>query len=282
MKTSLIVILILGGLAAGCGLDRTTAPKPHEASWNLVRFHETTSAVEGSYKDLFVRSDGAITLDDGRGDAVSAVGLLAGEKLETLARLIDALPPQSYLPPTPCTTDGFFVSVARDGAVTTYASGLCDPATPASLSNVSTLMQELLAEVTSPRTQFVPFTILLQGTASAVTLPRREVIQDRDALMRILSTHRPDQPVAVPQVDFKRQMVVAEFLGTREGDGYGVTVASAGKTEDGWLRIGFVRTEPNLACVSSSAATQPFVLVALERRSGGILYETTTAVTPCP
>lgn len=281
MKHFLIITLALGGFAAGCGLDRTTAPAPHEASWNLVRFHESVGENEESYHDLFVRADGVITLDDGRGNVASAVGLLAGENLETLARLIDALPPHSYVPPVPCAEDGFFVSVARDGEVLSYASDSCDPMPPEPLTEISTLLQDLLDEVDAPRTQVVPYSILLQGTSSAVSEARRDVIRDRDSLIRLLGAHHPEGPVALPDVDFTRQMIVAEFLGQRPSGGYSVTVEGAGKTESGWLQLEFVRAEPSPSCPAPLQSTQPYVLVAIERRSGGLLYKVQTVVTPC-
>jgi hypothetical protein len=237
----------------------------------LVRYHETAGGQNGSYLDLTVRPDGELTLD-GRGNEASR-GLLAGEKLETLARLIDALPPQSYGPPTPCSEDGFFVSVTRGGEVLTFASGSCDVSAPAPLTDLSQLFQDLAAQAGEHRVRPVQYQILTHGIYSAIREPGRVIVRDRDALVQLLKAHRPNAPVAIPRVDFSTQMVVAAFLGDCPGSGYALDLDAAEETESGWLRIRFVRTAPPADCAAGGGITQPFVMFAVERRPGDVLFE---------
>jgi hypothetical protein len=279
MKNFLLLTLAFGWFTAGCGWDRATAPRLQEPSWGLVRFHETIDGPEAGYVDLTVRPDGELTLADGRGNAPSSRGLLAGEKLETLARLVDALPPQSYAPLSPCTPDGFFVSVTRGGEVLTFASGTCDAGCPESLSGLSDLFHGLAAELGEPRTQPVPFRVLLRGTASAVHVGEREIVRDRDAFVALLARHCAGGPVAVPRIDFGTEMVVAEFLGDRPSGGYFVDASAVERTESGWMRISFDEVAPGPSCPVTQGRTQPFVVLAVQRQDGDVLFSSSSTET---
>jgi hypothetical protein len=280
MKNLLYIAMILSGLAAGCAWDNSTAPQAQEPTWNLVRFHETAAA-DDSFRDLSVRTDGELTLIDGRGDGMSERGLLAGEKLETLARLIDALPPQSYAASSPCNSDGFFVSITRGGEVLTYASGSCDAGAPAALTELHQMFDRLALEVLDHKVVTVEFRTLQAGAQSHIRTARRMVIRDRDALVQLLREHQPDQPVAIPRVDFSRQMVVAEFSGDRPTGGYEVGVAGIERTDSGWLRVRLDEVEPGSRCAVSPAVTQPFTIVVVDGHDPDVLFESDVTTTRC-
>lgn len=281
MKNFLITILVLGMAAAGCGREHPTTPVPQLHSWDQVILAETRDGAGEPGSEVTVRSDGALTLVIGRGNLVSSRGLLAGERLETLARLIDALPPSSYAAPDPCAADGFVVTVAGGGVVRTFASGSCDLAAPEAVRRLQEFLSELGASTQAPRLVVVPFQVLLHGTSSSVHRPVRAVLQDRDALARFLREHAPDQPTAVSWVDFARQVVVAEWLGDRPRTEYTVELDGAEITLSGWFRLRFHRFTPGPACPTGDQVTQPFVLVALNRHPEQMLFEDTTEEVTC-
>lgn len=281
MRFRLTTIAFGALVTAGCSSDRATDPELQGDGWSLVRLHEQASG--GGYQDLSVQPDGSIWLDDGRsGDRSSARGLLAGERLETLARLIDDLPRRSYSGADQCSGSSFFVSVTRGGEVTTFATNECDLAAPTSLGPVRATLAMVAEEVLEPRFQPLPFRVLVAGEASRIQEARRVVIESRDALLRLLAEHNPTAPVVLPQVDFRHQVVVARFLGAKPSGGFDVGVEFVERTETGWLRVEYVEETPGSECAVSMAPTQPFVLIAVERpESGGFLFESRTIAAPC-
>jgi hypothetical protein len=132
-----------------------------------------------------------------------------------------------------------------------------------------------------PKVHTAPATVLLSGAHSRITESHREVILDLDGLDRLLKTHDPGGAIAIPRVDFRSQMVVAEFLGTRPTTGYRVSVDVPEVTESDWLRIPLKIVEPGTACSVSQRQTQPFVIFAVERHPENILFESTRLVPPC-
>jgi hypothetical protein len=220
-------------------------------------------------------------LEDGRtGDASSARGLLAGERLETLARLIGDLPRRSYTPADECAEDGFFISLTREGQVVTFASNSCDPAAPQVLSDLRDLLSTVISEVREPRLQSVPFEVLASGSTSGIVEPRRQVVRSMSALLQILQQHDPAHAVALPQVDFQKQIVVARFLGQRPSGGHDVSLEFVERTDAGWLSLHYLEEAPGV-CAVSPHPTQPFVIVAVERPEGGILFESKTVEAGC-
>lgn len=267
-------------VAAGCSSDRSTDPGQQDDGWSLVRLHEQAPA--GGYQDLSVQPDGSLWLEDGRsGDRSSSRGLLAGERLETLARLIDDLPRRSYSDESQCVDGTYFISVTRGGEVTTFATNVCDLEAPRSLSPVRETLAMVAEEVTAPRFEAVPFRVLAVGETSRIGQARRIVVESRDALLRLLEEHNPTAPIALPQVDFRQQVVIARFLGAKPSGGFGVDVEFVERTETGWLRVEYAEQAPTSDCGVSLAPTQPFVLIAVERPDGGFLFESRTIAARC-
>jgi hypothetical protein len=247
----------------------------------MVRLHEVPDGPGGPFQDLTIEPDGKLTLWVAPGEGASARGLLAGERLETLARLIDALPPNSYSPSEPCATDRFFVSVTRGAEVRTYASGACDAAAPEALAELRRELSNVAGAVGRPR-RAVLHRVLAQGDRSGIASERIAVVRSEAELVRLLSEHRRDgAPIAIPRVDFSREMVVARFLGDSPR-GTSLGFAAAERTDDGdrWLRLGFSLAEPGVGC-DADGTTRPFVLVAVEREDEEILFETERSVFTC-
>lgn len=282
MKRLLYITSIASVLAAGCTWERT-APSAQGPAWDRVQLHETADGA--AVHDLSVRTDGELSLVDSRGDGGSSQGLLAGEKLETLARLIDRLPPSSYASSAPCTSDGFVVSVTRGGEVLTYESGSCDQTQPAGLSDLHQTLDGLIAQLQSGNQKPNPiaFTVLSEGTSCAIHQARQEVIRDRDALMGLLREMQPGRPVGIARADFSRQMVVAVFAGDKPTGGYALTADGANESSPGWLQIHLreVAPSPDARCAGAPGTTQPFVLIAVDSADASVSFESTVVVTRC-
>src|SRR5690606_25260131 len=277
-RSFLPIALVALVLTAGCGSDRTTGPGAAQDEWSQVRFHQASG---NGYRDLTLQPDGVLWLEDGRtGDASSARGLLAGERLETLARLIDDLPRRSYAPQSSCGEDGYFVSLTLDEEVLTFASNPCDLDAPESLVALRDLLSMVVAEVREPRLQTVSFEVLARGRHSGIRSPRQEVIDNLRDLIKLLQQHDPDNPVAVPRIDFRTQIVIANFLGEKPSGGHDVDLDYVERTDAGWLSLHYVQETPG-QCAVSTLLTQPYVIVAVERPEGGFIFESRTVEAGC-
>lgn len=264
-------------LLSACGSDRVAQPEP--AAFSELRFHEVDGAAGGDFQDLAIDAAGQMVLTVGRGDGQSVRGLLAGEKLETLARLINALPPDSYAPATGC-APSFFLVVRTPAGERNYASGTCDASAPEALNQLRAQLTSVVTEVREPRVQPVAYRVILSGKQSSIRGAERDVVRNQDQLIALLSRHSNRGNVAVPRVDFGREMVIAEFLGDRMGQDASLSVLGIEQTEDGWLRVRWNESSQGTECADPSTV-QPFVLVAIPRQAGDLLFSTERTVLPC-
>ncbi len=135
-------------------------------------------------------------------------------------------------------------------------------------------------EVREPRLQTVDFRVFASGSVSEIDRPRREVVEDMQELVELMQQHDPSHPVALPRVDFRNQIVIAHFLGERPSGGYDVSLDFVERTDAGWLSLHYVEELPGV-CTVSALPTQPYVIVAVERPEGGLLFESRTVEARC-
>lgn len=68
----------------------------------------------------------------------------------------------------------------------------------------------------------------------------------------------------VPELDFRRETVVALFLGTKSSGGYGVRVIDV-RDEQGELYLDLQFTEPGPGSITTQALTSPWLIVRVQR-----------------
>ena len=277
MRSIPMTLLALGALlAVGCS-DQSTEPAA-EMSWDWVRLHEGGSE---TYSDLSIGANGEFVLDtSSRGEGLPARGLLAGERLETLARIIGELPLGSYSSPGSC-DEGFFLSVTRDGGVTTYRVDDCDDAVPQPLDELHRLLSDFASGMGDPqRLDPDAARVLASGVHSAIHTTREVVIDNRDELFALLREHQPGGVVALPAVDFRREVVVGIFAPSATGGSFlGLGPVESG--ENGWLTVEILATVPGERCAVTLAPTEPFLLLAVKRPGGGLVLDRRTEVQRC-
>jgi hypothetical protein len=264
-RASALLGLAIGslGLFIGCSGDGPAAP---ERTWEEVRYHWSAVPDGESFGDLIVRSSGEMVWDL-QGERAPSRGLLAGGNLETLTRLIDALPPAGYQGQQDCNRV-FFVTVASGGTQVSYSAGGCDASAPAALRELASGFDSLVDEATSHRTTVVPVRVLARGTQSRVVFESRRVAANRDQLLSMLDLLGAGRPPLISGVDFRREIVVGVFLGDRSSAGFEVDVTGAYRTEGGKLVLVENWSEPGPDCVSATLLTRPYALVAVEAQPG--------------
>lgn len=262
-STLLGIGLLVMSFMTGCSGDGPSAPN---RTWEEVRYHWSEGQSGEGFGDLVVRSSGEMVWNL-QGERAPSRGLLAGGNLETLTRLIDALPPAGYHGPQNCERD-FFVTVTLDGMQVSYSAGICDGAAPASLVDLAASFDSLVHEATSSRTTIVPCRVLATGSLSRVDFEERRIAANRDQFLSMLDLLGSDRPVVMGGVDFRNEIVIGVFLGERASAGYSVDVTGAYRTENGKLVLVENWTEPGTSCATTVQATRPYALVAVTARPG--------------
>lgn len=277
-RGGLVCLLVLA--AAGCGEESAFRPAP---TWSEVRYHwsdtvgDPASSLSG---DVIVRSGGEIDLVL-RGEGAAARGLLAGENLETLARLIDALPPAGYSGEADC-EESFFLSVATPDERRAYSGSPCDPAMPEPLLALTAEMRRWVEEDWARRPETVAFRILAEGSGSPVAREGIRIVEGRDGLVRLIESLGPDGPVVLPAIDFRKEIVVAVFLGDTESAAASVTIAGAHRTEGGQVVLTERRVVSAPGCPAAEPRSGPFVIAVVEASKGDdLLIETETVLVAC-
>lgn len=116
---------------------------------------------------------------------------------------------------------------------------------------------------------------LSRGLTSGLQEPRRLVLRDEAAYLRVWAEHAADvnRPALPPNVDFSREMVVLLALGTRPTGGYLVEVVDVelrGRT----LRVLVAEREPQPGSLQIQQLTQPYQFIALPTVASHVRFHT--------
>ncbi len=292
MSKRFLLLGLSGLLLSSCGSNES-ATVPESTGWTSLRFHQFESPTSASGIDLWVDSDGAVTLRSAdsrsadsrsagrrstdvatpsgpeREDAAFTRGLLAGERLETIARLVAHLPARPHRAGEPNSAGTYFISIVDASGERTHLSFSGDTTSPVELTELRASLVSLLDQLREPRVQDLAVRIALHGEQSRVSEPRRVILQNRDALLAEARRSLDLESATLPRVDFSREMIVACYLGSAPS-GSRIEIAAIERTTEGWLRLTVRETRPSVAC--SPAVVTPFVWVVLPRQDGDLLF----------
>jgi hypothetical protein len=124
----------------------------------------------------------------------------------------------------------------------------------------------LLLAFTNP----LAFSTIYRGTQSHIEEPREVVIRTAGEWSELWKAHAPAAPV--PIVNFRREMVVGVFLGTRPTGGYSVEVATI-EPKGSETVVTYRVEEPGRDAMVTQALTSPVHLVRLSTRTGDVRFE---------
>lgn len=116
---------------------------------------------------------------------------------------------------------------------------------------------------------------LSRGLTSGLNEPRREVVRDEAAFLRLWTEHAADlnRPALPPQVDFGREMVVVVAMGRRPTGGYLTEVVDV-ELRGRSLRVLVGEKEPLPGTVQVQHETQPYIFVAMPTVHGRVEFRT--------
>lgn len=122
-----------------------------------------------------------------------------------------------------------------------------------------------LSQVTDP----VVATIA-KGTYSGVSGAKQVVIRTQAEWTALWKSHA--SPQAAPAADFRKQALVAVFLGTRPTGGFSVEITGTRRNR-GTLTVEYVERRPDPADIVTQAVTTPFHIVAIPRHGGPVRFQ---------
>lgn len=279
MSKRFLLLGLSGLLLSSCGSNES-ATGPDSTGWTSLRFHQSESPTSAAGVDLWVDSDGAVALRSTepsgaeqsgpeREDAAFTRGLLAGERLETIARLVAHLPARPHRAGEPNSAGAYFISVVDASGERTHLSFSGDTSSPVELTELRAALAALLDQLREPRVQDLAVRIALHGDRSRVDGPRRVILQSRDALLAEARRSLDLESATLPRVDFSREMILACYLGPAPS-GSRIEIAAVERTTEGWLRVTVGETRPSAPC--SPAVVTPFVWVVVPRQDGDLLF----------
>lgn len=112
------------------------------------------------------------------------------------------------------------------------------------------------------------FTVLQQGTISAIDQERFEVIRNKPTFKSLWKQHNAaiSPPPPLPNVDFSKDMVIAVFSGNKNTGGY-VLNFDALENRGDRLEAILTLSQPGNQCMVAQVITAPFVIVKTRRTS---------------
>jgi hypothetical protein len=130
-------------------------------------------------------------------------------------------------------------------------------------------MALLLLSAPAPAQQ-VTIRTLGQGAVSQIQQQRRVVVRT-EAEWRRLWTQHAGAEAAPPAVDFRRDMVLAAFMGERPTGGFQVQIAGV-RRDRGSLLVDVREQQPRPDDIVTQAFTAPFHLVAVPRSDARVVW----------
>src|SRR5919108_3449580 len=126
------------------------------------------------------------------------------------------------------------------------------------------LSQVAAAEFDKPAVQ-LPFQTIAKGYRSGVREPLQTVARNQAEWDSVWKKHSVQtNPPPSPFIDFKKQIVVAVFLGEKPTGGYDVEIIRV-EQSDGALVIHYREKSPLPGSIAIQALTQPFHIIQIVR-----------------
>ncbi|MBY0551960.1 MAG: protease complex subunit PrcB family protein [Candidatus Obscuribacterales bacterium] len=141
------------------------------------------------------------------------------------------------------------------------------------------LLLSFMAALAMESPQFqpgIPMVTVESGWNSGITTAAREVISDDARWQKVYKKHsnvRPQPPA--PDVDFRKEMIVAVFMGQRSSGGYSIRVTRV-ERRDGATYVYYTNYNPPPGSFTTAAMSAPYHLVKVPRYTGPVYFIATT------
>jgi hypothetical protein len=119
----------------------------------------------------------------------------------------------------------------------------------------------------------VHLTVIAAAQQSDVQEARRLVIRDRETWARIWAELQGPQttPVALPEADFARELVLVAALGRKPTSGYSVEFGTI-RTDGDALEVQVKKEAPGLKCGTAQVLTSPYAVAKTARTDDPVKF----------
>ena len=118
------------------------------------------------------------------------------------------------------------------------------------------------------------YEVLIEGQVGGYEKPQIHVIKEQESLNEVYAqinkTNTPKYDV--PIVDFKKETVVAVFMGARNTGGYRVSITTV-KKQKKKLVIRVLEEEPGAKDMVTTVLTQPYCIVKIDEADRELIFE---------
>lgn len=110
------------------------------------------------------------------------------------------------------------------------------------------------------------FEVIREGSYSAITDKREVIIYNESEYQALMNDvyKNLDQKPNIPSVDFKKNSLVAVFIGSRTSGGFEVKIDNVTDGSD-YLTVNVTETTPGKNCAVTDAITSPYVIVKIAK-----------------
>lgn len=108
----------------------------------------------------------------------------------------------------------------------------------------------------------VPFSVIVRGDYSQLSLAKELVIRDETEWKYLWLAHTGDPGQTPPRIDFRKEMVIAFYLGQRPTGGYAIQVEKIRVVED-HLLVELSIKRPDAKARTIMALTQAHTIIKL-------------------
>jgi hypothetical protein len=264
---SVAAAVLIGLLAAGCSSGGPTTPGATDAGWDTL-----TLRASGADDTLTVRGDGTLIYTE-LGGASARDGVVSATRMASLREAVERAELQpltvglSFEQSPGETPAAGRIELVHDAEILGLVWESLEELTPAERDLVDELeeVRRQAAGDGAEMVEAIPTEWLLDGYDARVAGPTAILVRNGDALLNLIRTQLGGRVVALPQIDFDTEMVVAVFAGTgvRTGSRVQVDVAVS-RTLGGYLQVPVTIYEPEEECTGLTG-NSPFDLVRLRR-----------------
>ena len=116
----------------------------------------------------------------------------------------------------------------------------------------------------------MPMTTVAEGQNSGITEPKQAIVRTAAEWNALWKSHAGSQ--MPPAIDFKKEMVLAVFLGERPTGGFRVQIVDA-QRDGNALVVRYAERRPGADSIVTQALTSPFYIVRVPRHEGAVRFE---------
>ncbi len=117
----------------------------------------------------------------------------------------------------------------------------------------------------------IPFTTIAMGEQSGIHRARNVVVRNAGEWNRLWQEHG-EAAGKRPAIDFRRDMVIAVFLGQRPVAGYRVRIVDVRQTPDA-LRVQVRERKPDGDALLAQVLTYPYVMIRLPQNDRPVEFD---------